>query len=275
MANAKELDPSSSPKAFFGAELRRLREAAGLSQERLGELVFCSGTYIGQIEAATRNPQLDLAERIDAVLNTGGYLARLCPMVTRSRHADYFAAAAELEPMAVTISEYAPTLVPGLLQTEEYARAVIRAADPLALPEQVAERVAARLERARVLGGPTGPEFWCVFHEAVLRLPVGGAPVMRQQLHSVVELVSFGRILVQVLPFTAGAHASTAGMASLMTFVDSPPVVYVEGQHSGQLLDDPVLVAAYRRSLDLVRAVALSPEESLTLIKSTAEEFAR
>jgi hypothetical protein len=246
-----------------------------MSQDKLGGLVYCSGAYISQIEAATRKPQFDLAERVDAVLKTGGYLARLCPMVTKSRHAEYFAAAAELEATAQSICEYAPTLVPGLLQTEEYARAVVWAASPLAAGKDVDERTAARLERARLLDSPAKPELWFVLHETVLHIVVGGQGVMHRQLRHVVELGRMNRMLVQVLPFAAGAHAIPAGMVSLMTFADAPPVAYVEGLHSGQLLEEPALVAKCRRSYDFVRAVALSPEASLALIESAAEEYAR
>lgn len=271
----RELDPASSPKAFFGAELRRLREEAGLSQERLGELVFCSGTYIGQIETAVRSPQLDLAERIDEVLQTGGYLARLCPMVMRSRHARFFAAAAELETAATTISQYAGALIPGLLQTESYTRALIRAAFPRLPKSELDERVAARMERARLLDGAAQPELWVILHEAALRPVVGTPLIAAEQLLRIGEVACEGRVLVQVLPFSSGAHATNSGSFRIMTFADAPPMVYEEGQYAGQLLDDPALVAMYQRGYDLARAVALSPEASLALIESAAEEHTK
>ncbi|MFF0293858.1 Scr1 family TA system antitoxin-like transcriptional regulator [Kitasatospora sp. NPDC004615] len=274
MASPKDLDPSASPSAFYGAEVRRLREAKGLSQSGLGELVYCSGAYIGQIESAVRRPQEDLSERLDAALGTGGHFARLFPMVTRTRHAAHFAPVAELESQAKTISHYAPTLVTGLLQTAAYARAVVRAAKPFASAVAVDDAVAARLERARVLTDPTAPLLWVILHESVIRTPVGGEHVMAEQLRHLLTLAGMGKLLVQVLPFSAGAHAMVASSVFLMTFAEAPPVAYVESLHSGQLLDDPAVVALCERSYDLARAVALSPEASLALIKSAAEEYA-
>ena len=269
----KDVDPSSSPKAFFGAELRRAREAAGLSQEKLGEHVFCSGSYIGQIEMATRKPQPDLAERIDAVLGTGGLFTRMCAMVNTKRLAEYFAEVAELEATAVTIGEYAPTLVPGLLQTKGYARAVFRAAQPFSSAEEIDDQVATRIERARVLQAPTPPLLWAILDESVIRRPVGGPAVMREQLTHIAELAHRSRVLVQVLPYSVGAHAMLESMVSLMTFTDAPDVAYVEGLQTGQLLDSPALVARCRLSYDLARAAALPPEASLALIESAAEDF--
>lgn len=272
MSQAKELDPSSSPKAFFGAELRRLREAAGLSQDRLGALVYCSGTYIGQIEAAARKPQPDLAQRLDEALRTDGYFGRLCEMVSRSPHPEYFAAVADLEAGALTISQFAGGLVPGLLQTADYADALIRAAHPLAPQREVDERVRARLDRARLLENETSPLLWVILHEVALRVSVGGTTVAHAQLRHVAQLARRHRILVQVLECAAGAHAANTGSFRLMTFADAPPVVYEEGQHTGQLLDEPALVEKYARSYDLARAAALSPEASLTLIESATED---
>ncbi|GAA2137362.1 helix-turn-helix transcriptional regulator [Kitasatospora kazusensis] len=274
MVSPRDLDPSESPQAFYGAEVRRLREAAGLSQDRLGELVFCSGAYIGQIEAATRKPQKDLSIRLDTVLRTDGHFSRLYPMVTRTRFAEYFTAAAELQAIAQTISEYAPALVPGLLQTPEYAQAVFRAAQPLRSATDIGERVALRMERSQILDDPTRPMFWVVMDESVIRRPTGGAAVMCGQLSRLSNLVRDSRIIMQVLPFSAGAHALLEGALCLMTFADAPPAAYVEGPHAGQLLDDPAFVAKCLLSYDLVRAVALSPEASLALVESVAEEYA-
>ncbi|MFD8589480.1 Scr1 family TA system antitoxin-like transcriptional regulator [Streptomyces sp. NPDC059637] len=274
MPQPKDLDPYASPRAFYGAELRRLREAAGLSQEQLGEKVFCSGNYVGRFEAATRRPQPDVSRLFDEALGSGQHFQRLCELARQSKHAEYFADAAELEKQARTISEYAPMLVPGFLQTEAYARALIRATLPLAPDDDVEGFVRARMERARLLDGPTAPKLWEIVHEAALRVPVGGPDVMREQLLHVVEAVRARRVLVQVHPYSAGAHTFMTGMVSLMTFEDAPPVAYVEGAHTGQLIDEPALVERYRASYDLARAAALPPEASLALIESVAEDHA-
>ena len=207
MAQPKRLDPYTSPRAFYGAELRRLREKAGLSQDQLGERVFCSGTYVGQFESAVRRPQADLSRLFDEVLGSGEHIQRLCRLARASKHPDYFADAAELEKQATTISEYAPMLVPGLLQTEAYARGLTRATLPFAPEDEVEEHVSARMDRARLLEHPTAPELWAIVHEAALRLPVESASVMREQFD---RLWEFGRghtrVVVQIVPFSAGPH---------------------------------------------------------------------
>ncbi|MEU4684208.1 helix-turn-helix domain-containing protein [Streptomyces xinghaiensis] len=272
--NAENLDPYSSPKTFFGAELRRLREAAGLTQLQLGERVFCSRDYISRFESASRRPQPEVSRLLDEVLGSGEHLQRLCRLARLSKHPDYFADAADLEKHAATIGEYAPMLVPGLLQTEAYARALTRAAQLFAPEEAVEERVTGRMERKRLLDEPSAPELWVVIHEAALRIPVGGPGMMNEQLQ---DLRAVGhdhhRVVVQVLPFEAGAPAFLNGTVIQMTFADAPPVTYTESAYTGQLIDEPALVAQYQKAYDLIRAAALSPQASLALIESVAKDY--
>lgn len=129
MPGPKDLDPSSSPRALLGAELRHAREKVGLTQEELGAPLFVSGSFIGQLEAGTRRMQPEYALQIDDILGTNGFFSRNCKASTKSKYPDHFAEAAEAEAIATTIKEYAPLLIPGLLQTEEYARAVFRGGD--------------------------------------------------------------------------------------------------------------------------------------------------
>ncbi|MFJ3790441.1 Scr1 family TA system antitoxin-like transcriptional regulator [Kitasatospora sp. NPDC090091] len=272
---AMEHDPSHSPRVYYGTELRRLRELAGLSQEALGKLVFCSGGYIGQMEVAVRKPQEELSKRLDTVLMTDGHLLRVYEMVKRSsRYEEYFAAAAELQEMAEAISQFSPLLVPGLLQTPAYARALFEAAQPLKKAADIEAMVALRVGRSEILDRPTPPLYWAVLDEAALRRSVGGADVMSEQMTFLAGLVRARKAIVQVVPFSAGAHALMDGSLCLMTFEDAPPTAYVEGSHTGTLIDDPALVARYSLAYDLVRAAALSPEASLALIESAAEDYA-
>ncbi|AUH43088.1 helix-turn-helix domain-containing protein [Streptomyces sp. CMB-StM0423] len=275
MTHTRRLDPYDSPRAFYASELRRLRDSAGLSQERLGEQVFCSAAYIAHFENIVRLPQEEISKMLDDIFGTGEHLQRLCRLARRSKHPDYFADAAELEKEAARLYEHAPMLVPGLLQTAGYARALSRATAPFAAEEVVEGHVQARLERQRLLRAPEGPELWAIIHEAVLRVPMGGPEVMAAQLRHIVDLARADRILVQVLPFAGAADGLLNGAAKIMTFAEGPPVVYLEGAHSGYLLDDPALVARYRASYDLVRAAALSPTASLEMLASVAEDYGR
>ncbi len=260
---------------FFGTELKRQRERAGLTQEQLGERVFCSGSYIGQFEKAIRKPQLELAVRFDVELDTNGLFAHMCEeLINASPHAAYFADVVALQPLAEAISEYHGTLVPGLLQTADYARAVYEAVWPFASTEYIDVMVRARIERSQLLDAPTAPVLWAIMDESVLQRPVGNAAVMARQLEHIATVAERSRVLVQVLPYSSGAHALLEGNMSIMTFEDAPPLAYVEGPHSGQVLDDPALVARCMASYDLARAAALPPKASLALIQSVAKEFA-
>lgn len=261
---------------FFGAELKRRREEAGFTQVELGARVFVSGGYVGQFEQAIRKPQLDVAQRIDAVLQTDGIFERLCrKLIDDRRYADYFAEVVELEKLATKLCEFAPALVPGLLQTAGYARAVTVAANPFVTDEYVEEKVTARLERARVLNDVTRPEYWVVLHENALRTPVGGRAATAGQLEHIARLVRERHVVVTVLPYAEGAHPCMGGMLTLMEFDDAPPVAYTETSFSGTLVDDPAVVKRAQRAYDLLRVAGLSPEASLALIESAAEDFGR
>ncbi|MFC9885909.1 helix-turn-helix domain-containing protein [Streptomyces pilosus] len=261
---------------FFGAELKRRREEAGFTQVELGTRVFISGGYIGQFEQAIRKPQGDVAQRIDETLQTDGIFERLCTqLIDDHRYAEYFARAAELETRATSICEFAPALVPGLLQVPAYARAVTLAMNPFALDEFIDEKVAGRVERGRIFKEVTRPLYWVILHENVLRVPVGGPAVMAEQLEHIVRLTRARTVVVQVLPYSAGGYAVMTGDLRLMEFDDAPPTAYTEAVHSGSLLDDPAVVKRAQRAYDLLRADALPREASLALIESAAEGFRR
>ncbi|MFB6616282.1 Scr1 family TA system antitoxin-like transcriptional regulator [Streptomyces sp. NPDC085524] len=269
----KNLDPSSSPRALLGAELRVARERAGMSQTELGEPLFVSGSFIGQLEAGTRRMHVDFARQIDDILATDGFFTRNCGAAAKSKYPDHFAAAAEAEALATSIREYAPLIIPGLLQTEAYARAVFRAYQPTATTEVIDELVTNRLARAVLLTDPTTPMLWTVLDEAVLRRKVGSGAVMAEASRHLAALIHSHRVIAQVIPFKAGAHAALGGPLRLMHFDDAPPLAYVEGLGTGLLLDDPATVAHHTLTYDLLTASALSPQESLALIESVAEDY--
>ncbi|MER5943102.1 helix-turn-helix transcriptional regulator [Streptomyces sp. NPDC001928] len=274
MPGPKDLDPSSSPRALLGAELRHAREKAGLSQEKLGQLLFASGSFVGQLEAGTRRIQAEYARVLDEALEAGDFFQRNCSAAARSKYPEHFAEAAEAEAQATAIRQYAPLLIPGLLQTPSYARAVIRAYQPTAPEEKIEELVAARMERTRLLDDPTDPLLWAVIDEAALRRVTGGSEVMAEVLRHVARLSRRGRAIVQVLPFGAGAHAAMEGSIKLMDFEDAPPMVYFEGVGTGRLEDDPATVRHQRFTYELLTACALSPQKSLVLFEAMAQDYA-
>ncbi|MCD9143008.1 helix-turn-helix domain-containing protein [Streptomyces albireticuli] len=272
---------------FFGSELKRWREAAGLTQQELALRVFCSGSYIGQFETGIRRPQPEVAQRIDEELKSDGFFGRMCDELingslnvhyfTESAYkkglSEYFAEAAYLEGLAHAIREYAPVFVPGLLQTEAYARAVFLAGYPGLSDAEIESRVAARLERQGILEDPTKPLLWAVIDENTIRRKVGGASVMSEQLMHVARLARARRITLQVLPFEVAVPA-LSGSLKLMAFADAPVVAYSEAAHSGGLMDDPARVAALERAYDLTMATALPPAASLELVQSVAAGYA-
>ncbi|MGR6997787.1 DUF5753 domain-containing protein [Yinghuangia aomiensis] len=216
---------------------------------------------------------MDMSVRLDEILNTGGLLARLCELVNQTKHAVYFAEVADLEQQAESIRQFAPNLVPGLLQIEGYARAVFEAWMPWGPDEEIEEHIRTRMERGRLLEGPTRPRLWFILHEFALQFPVGGHEVMRAQCQHIARLMREKKAVVQVVPTVAGAHALMEGSIFLMSFEDAPPVAYIEGVFTGNLLDDPAVVARCQTAYDLVRAAALSPQESLVAIERWAEEW--
>ncbi|WP_432189389.1 helix-turn-helix domain-containing protein [Streptomyces sp. Tue6028] len=269
----KDLDPSSSPRAMIGAELRHARENAGLSQAELGEPLFVSGSFVGQLEAGTRRLHLEYAVQMDEILGTNGFFARNCRALAKSKYPDHFAEAAEAEAIATAIRQYAQLLIPGLLQTRAYAEAVFRAYRPTSTDDEIEALVSARLERARLLDDPTTPLVWAVFDEAALRRVVGDGAVMAEALRHVADLTRKHRIIVQVVPFTAGAHAAMEGSLKLMEFEDAPALSFVEGPDMGKLLDDPATVARHGLTFNFLQAAALSPPDSLALPETLAQDY--
>ncbi|MFD5617678.1 helix-turn-helix domain-containing protein [Streptomyces yangpuensis] len=276
MPARKDPDASANVPSFYGAELRYKREAAGLTLDQLAEGSFRGVPFLSQIERGERRMPLDLARHVDARLGTDGFFERRCEDARRAKqsgYAEYFADVAEMEPFAETIEEWAPMLVPGLLQTPAYARAISRAAMPRAADGTIEKLVAARMGRAKLFDAECPPDFWAVLDESVIRRPALPAPQMAELLEHIGAVIRRTRSILQVVPETTAAHALMMGMAKLMTFPDAPPVVYVESLHSGQLIDFPALVKDYRRSYDLLRAAALPPEASLALLDAAAEDY--
>ncbi|MFI8965765.1 DUF5753 domain-containing protein, partial [Streptomyces sp. NPDC053493] len=192
-----------------------------------------------------------------------------------SPYASYFHEVAELESVATKLCEFAPMVVPGLLQTPEYARAVTLAVHPFAAEDYIEEKVTSRIKRQTILKGATRPEYWVILHENALLTPVGGTAVMAAQLEHIAALARQRWVLVTVLPRKVGAHAHMTGTLKLMEFADQPPTAYTETEFSGTLLDDPAVVKQAQRTYDLLRVATLSPEASLALIESAAEDFRR
>lgn len=268
MSTADELDPTSSVLAFFASELRRVRTEARVTQAELAARVYVTPSLISKIEAACRVPSQELATALDAEFDTSGHFARLWPLVIRHAYPPWFRPFVALEEQASIIRSFENQVVPGLLQTEEYARAVLDAG-PL---DNVEELLAARMARQRILADGTPPQLWVVLDENVLRRQVGGPKVMRDQLAHLVEAARSRSNVIQVVPYEAGAHAGVAPFW-VLSFAEGRDVVYADGLFEGRVMADTQSVKTALRAYDLLRAFSLSPKASIEMIADTMREL--
>ncbi len=268
MAHIRSLDPSASPLDYYGSELRRWREAAGLKQCQLGEAIFCTGSLIGQIETTKKIPTRDFSERVDAALGTDGVFSRLIGLVLRSQLPTWFQPYADMEAKAAYISTYQAQLVYGLLQTEEYARAVLGVESP----ETLDARLEARMERQRILTREDPPVIWAVLDEAALYRRIGGHEVMRSQLAHLLRFRDQQWVNLQVLPFDQGQHSAMMGSFNLLRFSDNPEIHYSESYDQGHMTANPQVIRERSVGYARLQASALSREDSAELIARVMEE---
>ncbi|MFD3677216.1 helix-turn-helix domain-containing protein [Streptomyces sp. NPDC058613] len=268
MVNIRDLDPSASPLDYYGFELRRLREDAKLKQGQLGEIIYCTGSLIGQIETARKVPTRDFSERLDAALGADGHFSRLVGLVLRSQLPTWFQAYAEMEVRATHISSFQPQLVYGLLQTQKYARAVLQAG----WGKKLDDAVAARMERQRILQREGPPLVWVILDEAVLYRPFGSREIMREQLQRLLDFRHCREVGIQILPFSAGQHPATVGAFNVLRFEGDPDIVYAESYGSAHVTANPETAGDCAHRYDHLQAAALSVEDSAALIARVREE---
>ncbi|MEY9993682.1 transcriptional regulator with XRE-family HTH domain [Streptomyces sp. V4I8] len=276
MPAKKDPDASVSVPCFFGAELRYRREQAGLTLEQLVEGSFRGVSFLSQIERGERGMPLDFAVHVDQRLGTDGFFERRCEAAAKARrvgHDWYSADIPDLEKQALTLEEWAPVNVPGLLQTGAYFQGQIQYGDPETPPEEVEKRVRARLARAELWKREDRPTYWGILSESVIRRTPLPPEVMAEQVEHILDVIRSTRSVLQIVPETTLWHPLRNGMAKIMTFADAPPLVYTEGDFTGEIVDYPARVKQYRRRYDLLRAVALSPEASLALMDELARTY--
>ncbi|WP_432094816.1 helix-turn-helix domain-containing protein [Streptomyces sp. bgisy100] len=269
---SQSLTPDRSARHFYGAEMRRHREAAQLSLVQLAKIVNSSKSGLARVETAELMPPPELSRALDAAFGTDGLFARLYDLAKREAHPDQYRRYMDFEARATDIEQYGAQVLPGLLQTPGYARAFL-GCQPDLTPEQLEERVAARMARQERLRSESPPCRWAVLDESVLRRRVGDRNCMLEQLASLLEQVDTPVSRVQVMPFDAGEHPLLGGSLTVLTLADGPAVAYEEGIEAGHLYEDPEAVKKRRRRYDVLRANALSLAESAALIRSAMEEY--
>ncbi|MEU8515012.1 helix-turn-helix transcriptional regulator [Kitasatospora sp. NPDC048722] len=271
-----ELDPGRSARDLFGWEMREHRKHAdNMSLDQLTQIIGCiSKGHLARIERAESMPPPELPAQLDAAFGTDGRFGRIYLLARKEKFPGKYREWSELEALSETIEEYSAATIPGLLQTPEVARFSLLAGHPHATPTEIDAKVAARLNRQKRLASSAPPHCWFILDESTLRRPVGSLATMRRQLDAI-AMDKRPHITLQVLPFTAGAHAEMGGSLFLYTVPGRPTVVWEEGARSGELIADAVDVAARRRSYDLLRAMALSPRESRAIIRRISKEYGR
>jgi transcriptional regulator with XRE-family HTH domain len=270
----------------LAGELRRLRDAAKLTIEEVGEKLECSASKISRIETGhvgvTPRDARDLLELYDV---PPARLEALVQLAREARKKGWWHAYNEvftgsfvgLESDASSLRAFQALLVPGLLQTEDYTRAVMRSIRPDWTENDVERRVDARMERQRLLTDTDPPNYWAIMDEAVLCRTVGGPSVMNAQLRRLHEICALPNVTLQVVPFDAGAHSSMEGPFLILGFPEQadPDVVYVDTTTAGVYLEEQADVQRYTLMFDHLRASALSPDDTLQMVSRAAERLSR
>ncbi|MDT0544677.1 MULTISPECIES: helix-turn-helix transcriptional regulator [Streptomyces] len=269
----RELFPDRSARDLFGAEIRRHREKADMSLRRLAEVLNYSKSHLARIEAAECLPYDDLPSKLDACFGTDGLFARLHALAKNEPFPRKYRRMIELESQAAVIEQYVGATFPGLLQTPELAEHSLRCGFPHAPDAEIQDMVKARIDRQVLLDRAKPPRCWFILDEAVLRRPVGGPAVMRDQLSSLLERGTRSHVTIQVLPFAAGGHIEAGGSLTLFTTHGEPPVAYDESSQCGLIIEDQGDVVQRRENYDLLRAMALSPRESEAMIQAMMEDW--
>lgn len=268
-----EIDETASPLASFASELRRLRTEAGLSQEQIGQHVGYSGALIGKVEKGDRAPSQDLAERCDKALEAKGLLITVYKLDRRWNGGVYptwFAGWMDRERTATSLCWWEPSLVPGLLQTADYARAIMRVGLH-STEDELEEMVSARMERQTILDRPNPPLLWVIIDEGVLHRRIGNATIMHDQLGHLANLALRPTITVQVVSNEVGAHVGLLGAFAIASG-NGADTVYMESPDEGQTTELPKTVAKLTMKFNILRGEALSREASRDLIMKVAEE---
>ncbi|MFF5760225.1 Scr1 family TA system antitoxin-like transcriptional regulator [Streptomyces longwoodensis] len=267
--NARKFPPKKnlSSMKMLGRQLGTARRAAGLTQSALGEMVRLDEETIASIEQGRRSLKSDLAHLLDEILQTKGLLST---GVANLPETDQFPLWAEeymeQERVAIALSLYANQVLPGLLQTRSYADAVLRERVPAYDREELETKVAARMDRQQILHHKSPPTVSFVVWEPVLHLAVGGPDVRREQLEHLRGCTRLPNLSLQFLPLTSPSHAGLDGPLIILETPDHQHLAYIEGQRGSQWVSNADEVSFMSRKYAMLRAQALSPQESQRLL---------
>ena len=269
-----ENDGKATPRTVLGRRLRRLREHADLSLRGLAEKVGYPHTYISRVERGEQLPSEALAEALDIYFNTDGLFVELLEMAQDSLIATYSSEFVDKEPDAIRIQVFTSSIIPGLLQTEEYTRECYRAGLDAKMLNELDARVTARMKRQRIFDGDPPPLYWAIMDEAALKRSTEHKEIMCEQLEHLLQMAANSYVTIQVLPFGRALHPMMGGSLTLLTLKDGTTTALVESFDSGETVDSPKRVVELVQRFDIARSMALSESESLALIRSYLKEYA-
>ncbi|MFI1381002.1 helix-turn-helix domain-containing protein [Embleya sp. NPDC020886] len=272
MPAAKELDPEASLWDLFGAHLRFLRKLAGKTQQELGNELHSTGSFVGQIETADRRPSREFVANLDGALGRTGLLIATASHAYRLAEGrpGWFETFTDSERQATRIRTFQPQVIPGLLQCEEYTRALLHRAR--IQPATIDTWVALRLKRKRLLTKKDPAQYWAAIDEAALvRLKHDDPRAATAQLEHLLDMGELSNVVLEVVPMGCGIHPCMDGSFVLLSIPGCGECAYAEGMFEEQVTADGHTVAEVQRRYDLLRAEALSPSRSRQLLRDLLE----
>lgn len=269
----------------LGVRLRDLRSSQGLTVEEVAEKLLCSASKISRAETGARRPSLRDVRDLCALYNVSPEeTAELMELAQEARRQGWWTQYDDLkipqliglEQEAISITCFAMFFVPALLQTEDYAAAIIKGIAPRIRPDILRQRVEARMRRQQLLEQPSPPRYRVLLDEAALHRQVGGTAVMNAQLGRILQLVQEEKVTVQIIPYSVGAYAAADSNFTFLEFGQStlPGVVFVEGLEAQLYLEKPAELARYAESVEHLRDAALTPRDSINFITDLHHEQA-
>lgn len=267
----------------LGARLKQLRLEKGMTADDVAVQLMVSATKISRLETGARgvSPR-DVRDLCGIYGVSDDVREQLMTLAKQSResswwqqHDSQYSTWLELEAAAASIASYKADVLPGLLQTDDYARAVVEATLPDPSEEKVTQLAESRRERRRLLDGEAPLELWTVLDEAVVHRVIGGTAVMQEQVEELVRRAAQANVTIQMIPFDAGAHPALNSTFEILHFEQAAPdVVYVEGLLGQHYLESPRDLTRYRRVFDHLRAIALAPKDTVARLTAVAKSFA-
>jgi transcriptional regulator with XRE-family HTH domain len=259
-------------KRRIGRAIAKHRRLAGMSQEDLGRELATGQTTISAWEKGKNTPTTEVLDRLDELFSTGHTLTSMWDALSRESggYAHGFADVVEIERTSEEIREYAPLYIPGLLQTERYARAVLSHGTETA--EEAAELLTARKSRQDILKGESAPKLQFVVEEYILRRPLGGLDVLREQLERIQEIAELPRVSIQVVPMDSEEHPGIDGGFVLFKHPDKGMLAFTESRYTSNPNDDLFVTEGYMAVWADLRGAALPSSASVKLIRELARK---